>query len=430
MLINISTKLPPGMSSSVLASQQPGSSKQQPFDDSCFKTPLPVVRKSRRGRGGTTTNVGTTRHNGHYGQGASRGGRGGARSRIIAPVAPQPPPLKFELHDMMCPHSSTFLGALNLPKLATEQPSRLKSCKVEKWDTSSCIVEKNPHCALQTTVSEMKPVKTEMVENTPGTSKFDTEENGQIKVRLFIHLRFLHFRITCVTPNFGFFADKNSLLYYKTGLPRLSILTLQAEIGFECSVGADSSEDKVIRRTQEETDKASEDNSIGLPFVDEIVIDEFSLLLFTCPQDEQVFNRELAVVRAREEAEKKRLAAEKSARIEKLKKRIRAKKRVIEKANRIQRKRARSQKRDRTRSERKSRHDTLKQVVRDVKARGTVDKALKKQWKVLREKAKRKLDHEARKDARRAKKEKKKSRKRAKDPSKTKKLKEQVIFTA
>nr|CDJ87211.1 CBN-SRU-33 protein [Haemonchus contortus] len=148
-----------------------------------------------------------------------------------------------------------------------------------------------------------------------------------------------------------------------------------------------------------------------------------------------VFEKELEAVRAREEIEKKRLAAEKAIRIEKLKRKIRSKKRLIEKAARLQRKRLRGQKREKLRRERKSRHSLLKKAIRDAKAIQkaaaaagkvvVVDKELKRQWKAAQEaasrrreeKARRRAEHETRKEARRAKRDKKRGRKR-RDPNK------------
>lgn len=102
--------------------------------------------------------------------------------------------------------------------------------------------------------------------------------------------------------------------------------------------------------SKESVADTSEDNKENitnkLPFVEETILDEFSLLLFTCLPDAQVFEKELDALRAREEIEKKRLAAEKAVRIEKLKRKIRSKKRQIEKAARLHRKRLRCQKRE------------------------------------------------------------------------------------
>lgn len=201
------------------------------------------------------------------------------------------------------------------------------------------------------------------------------------------------------------------------------------------------SNEKCVENTRASTDK--------LPFVEETILDEFSLMLFTCLSDAQVFEKELDAVRAREELEKKRIAAEKAVRIEKLKRKIRSKKRLVEKALRLQRKRLRGQKREKLRRERKSRHSQLKKTIRDAKAIQkaaaaagqvvVVDKELKKQWKSAleaaarrrEEKAKRRVEHETRREARRAKREKKRGRKR-RDPNKatnTKKGKDALTTT-
>uniref|UniRef100_A0A158P5Z4 Ribosomal RNA-processing protein 14/surfeit locus protein 6 C-terminal domain-containing protein n=1 Tax=Angiostrongylus cantonensis TaxID=6313 RepID=A0A158P5Z4_ANGCA len=204
--------------------------------------------------------------------------------------------------------------------------------------------------------------------------------------------------------------------------------------------------------------KPSESSTNKLPFVEEMIFDEYSLLLFTHLSDAQLFERELETVRAREELEKKRIAAEKAARIEKLKKKIRARKvdefqqyfhlgtfsfpnlevnyfvriggvespllkiqqlsprvsvpayrhsRLIEKAARLQRKRLRSQKREKLRRERRSQRSALKKTIREAKALQkaagatgrvvVVDKELKKQWKALQAADSRRREEKARK---------------------------------
>ncbi|VDL73294.1 unnamed protein product [Nippostrongylus brasiliensis] len=115
--------------------------------------------------------------------------------------------------------------------------------------------------------------------------------------------------------------------------------------------------------------------------------------------------------------------------------------RSIEKAARLQRKRLRGQNREKQRRERKSRHNQLKKTIRDAKALqkaaaaagrvAVVDKELKRQWKAAQEaaslrreeKARKRAEHETRKEARRAKRDKKRGRKR-RDPSKSKKAKD------
>ncbi|VDO67226.1 unnamed protein product [Heligmosomoides polygyrus] len=197
------------MSSSLLTASPstqsaPSGSKQPPFDDTCFKTPLPFKKPRGRGRGATSANTGGggVRPNGYHSTGSGRGrGVGRPPARVVAP-APPPPPPKFVLHDVVCPHTAAYLGALSLPKYASVQPGN------------------------------------------------DVKEEADNKENI--------------------------------------------------------------------TNK--------LPFVEETILDEFSLLLFTCLPDAQVFEKELDALRAREEIEKKRLAAEKAVRIEKLKRKIRSKK--------------------------------------------------------------------------------------------------------
>ncbi|KAK6745305.1 hypothetical protein RB195_011808 [Necator americanus] len=380
------------MSSSLLTASPsttsaPSSSKQPSFDDTCFKTPLPFNRKPRRGRGAASAAAGGgTRPNGYHSTGSIRGrgvGRPSGAGRAAAPQ-PAPPQPKFVLHDVACPHTSTYLGALSLPKFATVQP---------KSEIKEEVFDGNEVKASTSTPAIKEDVADERSDSGSGSSVI-LIENGE-----------------CETGK------------EKTG-------EHAKENGATNSVGSSA---------ETEGSSTSEDSKDGtndkVPFVEEVIFDEYSLLLFTCVPDAQVFEKELEAVREREELEKKRIATEKALRIEKLKRKIRAKKRLIEKAARLQRKRLRGQKREKLRRERKSRHTLLKKTLRDAKAiqkaaaaAGSVvvvDKQLKKQWKAEQEadirrreeKARKRVEHEARKEARRAKRDKKRGRKR-RDPSK------------
>ncbi|KAJ1375045.1 hypothetical protein KIN20_038271 [Parelaphostrongylus tenuis] len=285
------------MSSSLLTASPnttptaPSSSKQPAFDDACFKTPLPFSRKPRRGRGATST-TGGTRLNGCHSTGSTRGGRVGRPSgtgRTVAPTPPQPSP-KFVLHDVVCPHTAAYLGALNLPKYASVQPN-------------SELREEVVHCDGEKPSTSSNAVKQEVVENnsTPGSSsKATILENGECKV----------------------FKEQKCEENKENGTATL---------------------DSSMESNKESSEDSSDTSTNKLPFVEEMILDEYSLLLFTRLSDAQLFEKELETVRAREELEKKRIAAEKAARIEKLKKKIRARKRSIEKAARLQRKRLRAQ---------------------------------------------------------------------------------------
>ncbi|VDM56788.1 unnamed protein product [Angiostrongylus costaricensis] len=361
----------------------PSSTKQPAFDDACFKTPLPFNRKPRRGRGATST-TGGTRLNGYHSSGSTRGGRVGRPSgtaRVTTP-APPPPSPKFVLHDVICPHTAAYLGALNLPLYASIKPTN---------DAKEVV-----HCDGEKPSTSTNTVKEESVEDSsnPGSSpKVTVLENGDCKVfKEEIH-------------------EENN------------------ESGAATSEGP-----KEVKK--ESTDSSTDSSTDKLPFVEEMIFDEYSLLLFTRLSDAQLFEKELETVRTREELEKKRIAAEKAARIEKLKRKIRARKRLIEKAARLQRKRLRAQKREKLRRERRSQHSALKKTIREAKALKKaaaaagrvviVDKELKKQWKALQaadsrrreEKARKRVEHEVRKEARRAKRDKKRGRKRRNDPNK------------
>ncbi|WKY01656.1 hypothetical protein Q1695_015569 [Nippostrongylus brasiliensis] len=380
------------MSSSLLTASPstqstPSSSKQPTFDDACFKTPLPFKKPRGRGRGAASTaNAGGVRPNGYHSTGSGRGrGVGRPPIRVVAP-APPPPPPKFVLHDVVCPHTAAYLGALGLPKHASVQPDgddKGEDCDREKPSTS-------------------KVVKEEIVDD----EKHEPESGSSV------------------------------------------ILMENGECGAVKKKENEENKENGSAKSTNGSKEAAEDDvdkkdilTNKLPFVEETILDEFSLLLFTCLSDAQVFEKELEALRAREEIEKKRLASEKAARIEKLKRKIRCKKRSIEKAARLQRKRLRGQNREKQRRERKSRHNQLKKTIRDAKALqkaaaaagrvAVVDKELKRQWKAAQEaaslrreeKARKRAEHETRKEARRAKRDKKRGRKR-RDPSKSKKAKD------
>ncbi|KAK6017329.1 hypothetical protein OSTOST_17152, partial [Ostertagia ostertagi] len=100
-------------------------------------------RKPRRGRGAASAATGGgTRPNGYHSSGGTRGrGVGRPPLRTVTP-APPPPPPKFVLHDVICPHTTAYLGALSLPKFASVQPEgeikeeEIADCDEEKPSTS------------------------------------------------------------------------------------------------------------------------------------------------------------------------------------------------------------------------------------------------------------------------------------------------------
>ncbi|RCN50124.1 hypothetical protein ANCCAN_03729 [Ancylostoma caninum] len=232
------------MSSSLLTASPsttsaPSSSKQPSFDDACFKTPLPFNRKPRRGRGAAAATAGGgTRPNGYHSTGSTRGRGGGRMSAAGRATAPQPAPPqpKFVLHDVTCPHTSTYLGALNLPKFASVQPkSEVKEevdCDDEKPSTSSQVVKED--------------VTDERSDSGSGSSVI-LIENGE-----------------CETGK------------EKTGE--------QAKEN-----GATNSSDSSAETEDSTSSKDSRNNTTDkLSFVEEVIFDEYSLLLFTCVPDAQV----------------------------------------------------------------------------------------------------------------------------------------------
>ncbi|VDO22628.1 unnamed protein product [Haemonchus placei] len=270
------------MSSSLLTASPstqsaPSSSKQQPaFDDACFKTPLPF-KKPRRGRGATSTAAGGgTRPNGYHSSGSTRGrGVGRPPLRTVAPTPPPPPP-KFVLHDVACPHTAAYLGALSLPKFASVQPE-----------------------------GEVKEEIVDCDEEKPSTSKGGDGVKEE------------------VSDERSDSGSGSSVILLENG----ECDNTKEKTGEENKEnGATSSTDSSEVSKEESTEDSKDNVTNKLPFVEETILDEFSLLLFTCLPDAQVFEKELEAVRAREEIEKKRLAAEKAIRIEKLKRKIRSKK--------------------------------------------------------------------------------------------------------
>ncbi|VDM66125.1 unnamed protein product [Strongylus vulgaris] len=182
------------MSSSLLtaspsSTSAPSSSKQPSFDDACFKTPLPFNRKPRgRGRGAASAAAGGgTRPNGYHSTGSTRG-RGGGRMSTGAKTAappPAPPQPKFELHDVACPNTSAYLGALNLPKFASIQPKsevkeEVADCDEEKPSTSSQLVKEDATEERSDSGSASSVILIENGECETGKEKTgeQTKENG------------------------------------------------------------------------------------------------------------------------------------------------------------------------------------------------------------------------------------------------------------
>ncbi|KIH64756.1 hypothetical protein ANCDUO_04930 [Ancylostoma duodenale] len=196
-------------------------------------------RKPRRGRGAAAATAGGgTRPNGYHPTGSTRGRGGGRMSAAGRATAPQPPPPqpKFLLHDVTCPHTSTYLGALNLPKFASVQPkSEVKEevdCDDEKPSTSSQVVKED--------------VTDERSDSGSGSSVI-LIENGE-----------------CETGK------------EKTGE--------QAKEN-----GATNSSDSSAETEDSTSSKDSKNNTTDkLSFVEEVIFDEYSLLLFTCVPDAQV----------------------------------------------------------------------------------------------------------------------------------------------
>ncbi|KJH50366.1 hypothetical protein DICVIV_03494 [Dictyocaulus viviparus] len=228
------------MSSSLLtaspsASVVPSSNKQAPFDDACFKTPLPFNRKPRRGRGAAST-ANATRLNGYHSSGTTRGGRVGrpcGTGRTAAP-APPPPSPKFVLHDVICPHTAAYLGALNLPMYASVQ----SNYKV-KEEVVECDDEKPSTSTNQG--------KQEAIGDNPGSNLKLTElENGEPEIQ-------------------------------KTESSEES-----NENGAETAISSNQESKESVKNT-------NDDSPDKLPFVEEMILDEYSLLLFTRLSDAQLY---------------------------------------------------------------------------------------------------------------------------------------------
>ncbi|VDK52672.1 unnamed protein product [Cylicostephanus goldi] len=213
-------------------------------------------RKPRgRGRGAASAAAGGgTRPNGYHSTGSTRGrgGRMSSGAKAAAPP-PAPPQPKFELHDVACPNTSAYLGALNLPKFASIQPK-------------SEVKEDNADCDDEKPSTSTRLIKEEIADersNSGSGSSVILVENGE-----------------CETGK-----EKTGEQSKENGAINSSESSAETEDSSTSSLDKKEliepdSKQHIIQSKDSTTDK--------LPFVEEVIFDEYSLLLFTCVSDAQV----------------------------------------------------------------------------------------------------------------------------------------------
>ncbi|PAV62100.1 hypothetical protein WR25_07505 [Diploscapter pachys] len=328
---------------------------------------------------------------------------------------PPPPPLKFVKHDMFCPMTQNYLEKLtDLPKFAS----------IPKW-LHNWIDYRKKHLAgrwivkARKRIEQMKrdkrrkqtmqliratmDVKRECGEEEVESMEIKCEDVSMVDVN-----ERNENGSEVIKCEDGKISENLEKEISKTAQkdPKLEDVVVDDEPCYSKSSESQNVKRKWKRRTAPTFNWLDE----KIPFVQEIILDEYSVLGFTSMHDQKIFDDQIEALRLTELDKVKTKKAEKARRCTALRKKIKLRRYVILKYQRQQRKRQRFEKRERQIVERKAKYDTLKKLVKEAIEKDEFSEELRTQWIQIREKRKkrreerrkRKSEHEARKEARRA----------------------------